>query len=64
MYNLRSNRKDTVRFPVQIEVADDDQFSSGLLNHKAASTNDSVNISSVSYDSLMKVRIVTLTVML
>ena len=45
MYNLRSNSKDTVQFPIQIEVADDSQFLNDLLNHKASSINDSADMS-------------------
>ena len=45
MYNLRSNRKDIVQFPVQIVVADDDQFLTDLLNHKALPINDRENMS-------------------
>ena len=43
--NLRSNSKDTVQFPVQIEVADDNQFLNDLLKHKASSINDSADMS-------------------
>ena len=45
MYNLRSNSKETVQFPMQIEVADDNQFFNHLLNHKESSANDSVEMS-------------------
>ena len=44
MYNLRSNKKETVQFPVQIQV-DDEQFLNELLGHKSSSFNDSTNMS-------------------
>ena len=44
MYNLRSSKKDTVQFPVQIQV-DDEQSLNELLNHKSSSFNDSTNMS-------------------
>ena len=50
MYNLRSNSKETVQFPVQIEVADDNQFLNHLLDHIESSVNNSVEMS----DSLTK----------
>ena len=45
MYNLRSNSKETVQFPVPIEVADDNQFLNHLLDHKDSSVNDSLEMS-------------------
>ena len=45
MYNLKSNGKETVQFPVQIEVADDNQFLNHLLNHNESSAIDSVEMS-------------------
>ena len=50
MYNLRSNSKETVQFPVQIQVADDNQFLNHLLNHKESSISESVDMSD-SHDS-------------
>ena len=44
MYNLISNKKETVQFPVQIQV-DDEQFLNKLLGHKSSSFNDSANMS-------------------
>ena len=46
MYNLRSSKKDTVQFPVQIQVDDED-----LLNHKSSSFNDSTNMSDAFQES-------------
>ena len=45
MYNLRSNSRDTIQFPAQIEVADDNKFLTDLLKHKAASISDSADMS-------------------
>ena len=59
MYNLRSSNKDTVQFPVQIEIADDNQILKDLLHHKATS---------LSTEAICRIRmkhqIVTLIVML
>ena len=44
MYNLRSSSKDTVQFPVQIEVSDDSQFLKDFLNKKT-SVNTEVDMS-------------------
>ena len=51
MYNLRSNKKDTVQFPVQIQVADDDQFLNDLLHHSSSSINGSANMSDSIHES-------------
>ena len=45
MYNLTPNSKETVQFPMLIKVADDNQCLNDLLNHKASSINDSVDMS-------------------
>ena len=45
MYNLRSSNKDTVQFPVQIEIADDNRIFTDLLNHKATSLSTEANMS-------------------
>ena len=45
MYNLRSSSKETVQFPVQIEVADDSKFLNHLMNRTDSSVNDSVEMS-------------------
>ena len=45
MYNLRSSNKDTVQFPVQIEIADDNQILKDLLHHKATSLSTEANMS-------------------
>ena len=45
MYNLRSNSKDTVQFPVQIEVADDNQFLKDLSHQKATSVSTEADMS-------------------
>ena len=45
MYNLRSSSKETVEFPVQIEVADDSKFLTHLLNHTDSSVNNSMDMS-------------------
>ena len=50
MYNLRSSSKETVQFPVQIEVADDSKFLNHLLNHTDSSVHNSVEMSD-SHDS-------------
>ena len=61
MYNLRSNKKDAIQLPVQIQVADDDQFLTKLLQHNS-SLNSSVNMSDsvhersdseINYDALI-----------
>ena len=44
MYNLRSNKKDTIQLPVQIQVADDDKFLTDLLHHNSSSLNGSANM--------------------
>ena len=51
MYNLRSIKKDTVQFPVQIQITDDDQFLNDLLHNNSASLNGSVNMSDSVNDS-------------
>ena len=45
MYNLRSSNKDTVQFPVQIEIADDNRIFTDLLHHKATSLSTEANMS-------------------
>ena len=45
MYNLRSNKKDTIQFPVHIQVADDEQFLTDLLNQNSSLLNTSANMS-------------------
>ena len=63
MYNLRSNRKDTIQFPMQIQVTDDEQFLNDLLNPNSSLHNSSVNMSDsvqessdseVDYDALIQ----------
>ena len=49
MYNLRSNKKDTIQLPVQMQIADD-QFLTELLQHDS-SLNDSVNMSDSVHES-------------
>ena len=51
MYNLRSNKKDTIQFPVQIQVADDEQFLTELLNQNSSFLDTSVNMSDSVHDS-------------
>ena len=51
MYNLRSNKKDTIQFPVQIQVADDDQFLTDLLNQNSSLLNTSENMSDSVHES-------------
>ena len=47
MYNLRSNRKDTVQF----QVTDDEQFLNDLLNPKSSLHNSSVSMSDSVHES-------------
>ena len=63
MYNMRSNKKDAIQFPVQIQVADDEQFITDLLNQNSSLLNTSVNMSDsvhnssdseVDYDALIQ----------
>ena len=63
MYNLRSNKKDTIQFPVQIQVTDDEQFLTDLLNQNSSLLNSSANMSDsvhkssdseVDYDALVQ----------
>ena len=51
MYNLRSNKKDTIQFLVQIQVTDDEQFLTDLLNQNSSLLNTSVNMSDSVHDS-------------
>ena len=51
MYNLRSNKKDTIQFPVQIQVTDDEQFLTDLLNQNSSLLNDSTNMSDSVHES-------------
>ena len=63
MYNLRSNKKDTIQFPVQIQVTDDEQFLTDLLHQNSSSLNSTANMldsmhessdSEVDYDDLIQ----------
>ena len=51
MYNLRSNKKDIIQFPVQIQVADDEQFLTDLLNPTSSLLNSSANMSDSMHES-------------
>ena len=51
MYNLRSNKKDTIQFPVQIQIVDDEQFLTDLLNQNSSFLYTSVNMSDSVHDS-------------
>ena len=51
MYNLRSNRKYTIQFSVQIQVTDDEQFLTDLLNPNSSLLNSSVNMSDSVHES-------------
>ena len=52
MYNLRSNKKDTIQFPVQIQVTDDEQFLTDLLHQNSSSLNSTANMSDSEHESL------------
>ena len=51
MYNLRSNKKDTIQFPVQIQVMDDEQFLTDLLQQNSSSFNSTENMSDSMHES-------------
>ena len=51
MYNLRSNKKDTIQFPVQIQVTDDEQFLTDLLKQNSSLLNSSANMSDCMHES-------------
>ena len=52
MYNLRSNKKETIQFPVQIQVTDDEQFLTDLLNQNSSLLNSSANMSDSVHECL------------
>ena len=51
MYNLRSSKRDTVQFPIQIQVTDDEQFLKDLLNQNSLASNTSANMSDSMHES-------------
>ena len=63
MYNLRSNKKDTIQLPVHIQITDDEQFLTELLNQNSFISNSTANMSDsvhessdseVDYDALLQ----------
>ena len=63
MYNLRSNKKDTIQLPVHIQITDDEQFLTDLLNQNSFISNSTANMSDsvhessdseVDYDALLQ----------
>ena len=45
MYNLRSNKQQTLQLPVEIQLPDDNQFLQTFLSHNCASFEEKVSMS-------------------
>ena len=45
MYNLRSNKQQTLQLPVEIQLSDDNQFLQTFLSHNCASFEEKVSMS-------------------
>ena len=45
MYNLRSNKQQTVQLPVEIQLSDDNQFLQRFLSHNCAGFKEKLNMS-------------------